>query len=61
MTWTDASANAEAWGDLALTDEIQALDESGNVLTDESGGELILGRVVLWSNAAANAETWVDV
>lgn len=61
MTWTDASANSEQWGDLARSDEIQALDESSNVLADESGHELILGATVLWSDVAANAETWVGV
>lgn len=61
MTWADASANDEQWGDLARADEIQALDESSSVLTDESGNELVLGAIVLWSGAADNAETWVGV
>lgn len=61
MTWADASANAEQWGELARADEVQALDESGTALADESGNELILGAIVLWSDAAANAETWVSV
>lgn len=61
MTWTDASANAEQWGELATAGEIQLLDESSNVLTDESGSELIFGTVSPWSAASANAETWTDI
>lgn len=61
MTWTNASANSEQWGDLATGGEIQMLDESSNVLLDESGNELVWGLLSPWSAASANAETWVDV
>ena len=60
MTWTDAAANSEQWGELALAGEVQALDESSNVLLDESGNELVVGTLAPWSATAANAETWVD-
>lgn len=61
MTWTATSANSEQWGELALTSEVEALDESGNVLLDESGGELVVGGVALWADASGNAEAWSDV
>ena len=61
MTWTDARANAEQWGDVAVGGEIQMLDESSNALLDDSGNKLIWGVLLPWSAAAANAETWVDV
>ena len=61
MTWTDASANSEAWGEVALQSEHAMLDDSSNELADESGNILVWGTLTTWSDAAANAETWVDV
>lgn len=58
MTWTDATANSKQWGELALSNEVQALDERGNGLTDETGSALIVGVTPAWSDVAANAETW---
>lgn len=58
MTWTDATANSELWAELALSNEVQALDESGNDLADETGSVLIVGEAPAWSDVAANAEAW---